>query len=279
MGTTRLRRPPAPTDAERARSVAARGGTASLVGMGAPPVTPLVHHIRADGSAVLLLADDEPVLDRIRDAVGGRFAAMLEIADQAPVDLREPIRALLWVNGGLRIPDEASARSTALQVADTHPHPDLLGLGHGLTMVRLDPGSAVLSDAEGTASLSPVALAAARPDPFCRYERQWLAHLDEVHPEVFAALARYLPTPLRDARDTRIRPLGVDRCGLRLRVETAQRDHDVRLAWDSEATTMAELRVQLNVLVGCPHLRRGTRGQRHSAVPVAEPTREAPDAS
>jgi hypothetical protein len=253
LGTTRLRRPSAPTDAERARSVAARGGMASLVGTGAPPVSPVVHHVRADGSAVLLLADDEPVLDRIRDAAGGEFAAMLEIADQAPVDLREPVRALLWINGRLRIPDDDSARSTALQIADVHPHPDLLGLGHGLTLVRLEPGSAVLSDAEGTASLSPVALAAARPDPFCRYERQWLTHLEDVHPEVFTALARYLPTPLRDAKDSRIRPLGVDRCGLRLRVETAERDHDVRLAWDREATTMTELRLQLNVLVGCPH--------------------------
>ena len=74
MGSTRLRRPPAPTDAERARSLALRGGAASLVGTGSAPVTPLVHHVRADGSAVLLLADDEPLLARVR---GGDTAVML----------------------------------------------------------------------------------------------------------------------------------------------------------------------------------------------------------
>ena len=118
----------------------------------------------------------------------------------------------------------------ALQVADVRPHDRLLELGHGATLVRLDPGSAVLSDAEGSAALAPVDLAAARPDPFCRVEEHWLAHLEEAHPEVFVALARHLPAALRDCRSARVRPLGVDRCGLRLRVETPQRDHDVRLA-------------------------------------------------
>ena len=104
MGSTRLRRPPAPTDAERARSLALRGGDAALVGTGSAPVTPLVHHVRADGSAVLLLDDDEPLLERVR---GGQTAVMLELADRAPVDLREPVRGLLWITGWLWLPEPA----------------------------------------------------------------------------------------------------------------------------------------------------------------------------
>lgn len=255
MVSTRLLRPPAPTHAERARSVVARGGDALLVGTGAPRTAPVVHHVRADGSAALLLLDDDPVLDRIRAAQDGEFPAMLELADHAPVDLREPVRALLWITGRLRLPDPATARSVALQVADVRPHPDLLQLGHGATLVVLDPGSAVLSDAEGCAALAPVELAAARPDPFCRYEQHWLAHLDEAHPEVLAALARHLPPALHPLRGARIRPLGVDRYGLRLRIEapgTPGTDHDVRLAWRDTATTRHELRVQMALLVGCP---------------------------
>jgi hypothetical protein len=231
--------------------VAARGGTASLAGTGAPPATPLVHHVRADGSAVLLLADEEPVLDHLRGC-DSELAAMLELTDRAPVDLREPVRALLWITGRIRLPDAEAARRTALQVADVNPHPDLLRLGHGATLVRLVPDFAVLSDAEGTAALTPVELAAARPDPFCRYEKHWLAHLEEAHPEVFEALGRYLPAVLRDQRSMRIRPLAVDRCGMRLRVETVGGDHDVRLAWQDGAMTVPELRVQLGLLVGCP---------------------------
>ena len=166
-----------------------------------------MHQVRADGSAVLLLADDDPVLELLRGR-GGELPAMLELTDRAPVDLREPVRALLWITGRLRLPDAAAARRIAVQVADAHPHPDLLRLGHGATLVRLDPGFAVLSDAEGTAALAPVELAAARPDPFCRYERPWLAHLEQAHPEVFAALARYLPAALRDEPDAPGAPAG-----------------------------------------------------------------------
>lgn len=257
MGSTRPRRPPAPTAAERARSVAARGGTACLVGTGVPQAAPLVHHVRADGSAVLLLDDDEPVLAAIGDAPGGEFAAMLEIADHAPVDLREPVRGLLWITGRLRVPEPDSARRIALQVAEVRPNADLLRLGHGATLVRLDPGSAVLSDAEGSAALAPVDLAAAWPDPFCLYEGHWLAHLEEAHAEVLDVLARHLPPALRDLRGARLRPLGVDRYGLRLRVEAPSRDHDVRIAWAEQATTVDELRVQMHRLMGCP-MRRGT---------------------
>ena len=50
-----------------------------------------------------------------------------------------------------------------------------------------------------------------------------------------------------------MRPLGVDRCGLRLRVEIPQRDHDVRLAFPGGASRPEELQEQINKLVGCPH--------------------------
>jgi hypothetical protein len=59
--------------------------------------------------------------------------------------------------------------------------------------------------------------------------------------------------------------LGVDRCGLRLRVEAPQRDHDVRLAFPNGASTPEELRQQLNHLVRCPYRRAGVaHGERTS---------------
>ena len=283
MGITQLRRPPAPSAAERARSVIARantpapdptrgadagapgslrrGGTASVVGTGCPPSTPVTHHVWADGSAALLLADDDPLLTHEIDG-GPRLhgdsdaGAMLELRDRAPVDLREPVRALLWITGRLTVPDPGPARRIATAIADAHPDPALLDLGHGTTLVRLAPGSVVLSDAEGTAALTPLALAAARPDPFCHYEQRWLAHLEASHPDVLGALAHHLPHALRGAA---VRPLGVDRCGLRLRIETGHRDHDVRLRWEHDITTVEELRAQFQLLVGCPYRRATER--------------------
>jgi hypothetical protein len=240
LGSTRLRRPPAPSHAERARSAVARGGTAALVGTGCPVVRPLVHHVRADGSAILVLADAEPVLERVRSAERSGLPVMLELADRAPVDLRKPVRGLLWITGWLTVPDPASARRLAVHVADVRPHPALLDVGSGSTLVRLVPGSVVLADAEGTAALTPIGLAAARPDPFARIETHVLGHLEQAHPEVFSLLTRHLPPTLRDAPDG---------CGLRLRVETPGRDHDVRLAWQRDALTQQELRTQLRLLV------------------------------
>jgi len=249
VGTTRLKRPPAPAPAERARSAALRGGPAALVGTGSPVARPLAHHVRADGSAVLVLPDDAVVLGQVRAAPRCGLAVMLELTDPAPVDLREPVRGLLWITGWVQVPDPASARRLAAHVADLAPHPALLDVGHCATLLRMVPGSVVLSDAEGSAALTPVELAAARPDPFCRAEAHWLTHLEQAHPEVLGALARHLPPALRDAAGARVRPLGVDRCGIRLRVETPDLDHDVRLAWQRDAHTPDELGEQLDLLV------------------------------
>jgi hypothetical protein len=136
----------------------------------------------------------------------------------------------------------------ALQVADVHPHERLLELGHGATLVRLDPDSAVLADGDGSVALSPVDLATARPDPFCRMEDHWLSHLEEAHPEVLIALAGHLPPELVRCRSARVRPLGVDLDGMRLRVEAPERDHDVRLAFRKAAGTPEELREHIHWL-------------------------------
>ena len=78
------------------------------------------------------------------------------------------------------------------------------------------------------------------------------------------ALARHVPDELRGGR---IRPLGIDRYGLRLRVEhpgdlgaadpfttgdTGAVDHDVRLAFDEPVDCRQRLGVALRKLVGCP---------------------------
>jgi hypothetical protein len=69
---------------------------------------------------------------------------------------------------------------------------------------------------------------------------------------VFAALTRHLPASVPLDAGSRIRPLGVDRWGLRIRVQTPNGGHDVRLAFSREATTVDELRERFGELVGCP---------------------------
>ena len=165
-------------------------------------MTPLVHHVRADGSAVLC----SPTTSRCSHASAAATPPSCWSSSTArAVDLREPVRGLLWITGWLWLPEQRAARRMALQVADVRPQERLLDLGHGATLVRLDPGSAVLADGDGRAALTPVDLAAARPDPFCLMEDHWLAHLEAAHPEVFVGLARHLPPslPRRGARSAR----------------------------------------------------------------------------
>ncbi len=253
MGTTRLRRPAIPSHADRARSMASRGGHAAVVGLDETRrVLPLLHHVHPDGSATLLLPSDHSLLRSVAEGPRSGLPAMLELTDTAPVPLREPVRGLLWVSGWLTAPGPTPARRLALEVAAVRPHPKLLDLGHGASLLRLRPGSAVLADSEGTAPLAPAELAAAAPDPFARLEQGWLSHLEESHPDVFCALARHLPSTLRAKPGCRIRPLGLDRLGLRLRVEADDGDHDVRLAFQEPADDDAALRMQVGLLVGCP---------------------------
>ncbi|MFB9906476.1 DUF2470 domain-containing protein [Allokutzneria oryzae] len=243
-----------PAPAERARTMATRGGAAALmpVGVSDPArVEPLLHHVHADGTTALLMPAHHELVGAAWQAPRGELTAMLEITDSAPVRLREPVRGLLWLTGWLQALDPAESRAEALAVAERRPDHRLLDVGHGAVMLRLVPASLVLADAEGTASVEPAEFADARPDPFCLMETNWLRHLESSHGDVVDLLARHLPEDLRGGH---VRPLGLDRYGLRLRVESPTGDHDVRLAFSRPVCDSRQLAAELRRLVGCPFL-------------------------
>lgn len=247
-------RPPTPSPGERARTVAARGPATLLPPMPTLPptsapaerVAPLLHHVHDDGVvSVLLRSDHELAL------WDGSLTAMVEVVDVAPVPLRESVRGLLWITGKLTLLPLPEARTAALSIAAVRPDPRLLDLGHGASLLRLTPVSMVIADADGTHPVTPAAFAASVPDPFCHQEAGWLRHLDLSHTEVVHTLRRHLPEQLRGGH---LRPLGLDRYGLRLRVESIDGDHDVRLAFSRPIATLRELSEELRRMVGCPFL-------------------------
>jgi hypothetical protein len=252
------RRPQTPYPAERAKTIASRGGPAILMAAaeragsaGDGRVCPVLHHVHASGSVSVLLPDEHGLVAATREAGRSEIAVMLELTDRAPVELREPIRGLLWISGWLRRLDDRAARARAVSIVDDRPDPRLLDVGHGLSLLRLTPASLVLADAEGTHSLRPHMFSAATPDPFAAYEAEWLRHLEHSHTDVVDQLGRHLPEELRGGR---VRPLGVDRFGLRLRVEAEAGDHDVRLAFSRPIDSPPQLAIELRRLVGCPFL-------------------------
>lgn len=251
MTDTQTKRPPAPHAAERARTIAARHGSAALLPQAGSRTTPLFHHVHPCGSTTLLLPDEHPLVAQLWHSPRTEVTAMLEITDQAPVALREPVRGLLWLTGWVSALDDREAREEVLAVAGVRPDHRLLDAGHGAAVLRLTPASMVIADAEGTSSIRPEQFASATPDPFCGNEDHWLRHLEAAHRDVVGQLARHLP---RELRAGRVRPLGLDRFGLRLRVEAECDDHDVRIAFSKPVSTPAELAAELRRLMGCPFL-------------------------
>lgn len=209
-------------------------------------VTPLLHHVHNDGAVSVLLPDNHDLA-----RWDGELTSMVEVVDVAPVPLRESVRGLLWITGQLRRLPLPSARAVALTIAAVRPDPRLLDLGHGATLLRLTPVSMVIADADGTHPVTPTTFASASPDPFCHDEAGWLRHLELSHTEVVHTLRRHLPERLQGGH---LRPLGLDRYGLRLRVEGIDGDHDVRLAFSRPISTLRELADELRKMVGCPFL-------------------------
>ena len=248
-------RPPIPGPGERARTIAARGPASLLPPLPSLPpvaterqpdrVAPLLHHVHADASVTLLLPDDHPLVGE------APLTTMVELVDMAPVPLREPVRGLLWITGRLTALTESSARALAVELSAVKPDPRLLDLGHGATMLCLEPLSMVVADADGTHPLTPAEFTAADADPFCHEEAGWLRHLELAHTDVLHTLRRHLPDQLQGGH---LRPLGLDRFGLRLRVEAIEDDHDVRLAFERPIATLPELSAELRRMVGCPFL-------------------------
>ncbi|MDF0530816.1 DUF2470 domain-containing protein [Tsukamurella sp. 8F] len=230
-----------PTPAERIRSVCMVPHAAVLVTDEYDAVTIALHHVLGE-ELIVAVSDDAPPLHGLQ--------AMVEINDISPLPLRERTRSLVWISG--RIFETHDGAELARRVADENPLPGLLDVGNGTRLLRLPIDSAVLADASGAASVTGSELSIAQPDPFADYEFSWLTHVESGHPEMLGQLSRRLPGKLRGHR---IRLLGIDRYGIRLRAEHHElSDADVRLNFPQPVDDMAALQRGIRILLGCPFL-------------------------
>lgn len=247
-----------PTTAERIRSACVRVGSAILALEGSEPETTAVHHLLADGSFALTVPTIGAVAANVVSSGHAGVQAMLELTDYAPLPLREPVRSLVWIRGRLHPVPPSSVRDVLDLVAAENPNPALLQVGSDYTLLRLDIESVVVADATGAESVGVGALLEAQPDPFCAMETCWLRHIDADHHDVVARLAAKLPGQLRRGR---VRPLGLDRYGVRLRVEGDDGDHDVRLPFGKPVDDVHGLSQAIRILMGCPFV-NGLRARR-----------------
>ncbi|WP_435172415.1 DUF2470 domain-containing protein [Gordonia hongkongensis] len=237
-----------PTDAEMIQTACRRGGSAILAVEGADATPIDVVHLFESQAFVLVLTDGDAM--RTVDGAEG-VSAMLEVTDWAPIDLRERVRSVIWLNGTLHEVPRDLERDLAIEIAGEHPDDGLLDIGHGASMMRLQVDTAVIASSDGAASVSATELADADPDPFWEHEGSWLEHLDSDHADIVGQLVRKLPVELRTGR---VRPLGLDRFGIRFRIEGLDSDSDVRLPFARPVSDVFELSRALRNLAGCPFL-------------------------
>lgn len=258
----------APTTAERIRSACARGGGAMLAVEGLEPSATPVHHLLADGSFAITAPANGLLNGMVVAADAHGVQAVLELTDYAPLPLREPVRSLVWIRGRLQHVPRSDVSGLLDLIAAESPNPALLQVNTGeaqaargdtpYVLMRLELESVVVADATGAEAVCVSVLLDARPDPFCALESCWLQHLESAHREVVDRLASRLPPPLRRGR---VRPLGLDRYGVQLRVENEDGDHDVRLPFTTPVDDVIGLSQAIRVLMGCPFL-NGLRARR-----------------
>jgi len=225
---------------------------------GLDPVCTPVHHLLEDGSFAITVPGDGILAGMVLAAGTAGVQAVLEMTDYAPLPLREPVRSLVWIRGRLIDVPEGEVAAMLDVIAADAPNPALLQVNSVDTLMRLEIDSVVVADATGAESIGVGALLGASPDPFCAMESCWLKHMESAHREVVDRLASRLPMPLRRGR---VRPLGLDRYGLQLRVEGDEGDHDVRLPFGTPVDDVTGLSQAIRILMGCPFL-NGLRARR-----------------
>ena len=256
----------APTTAERIRSACARAGGAMLAVEGVEPTATPVHHLLDDGSFAITVPGDGVLAGMVVASGAAGVQAVLEMTDYAPLPLREPVRSLVWIRGRLQSVPAGEVAALLDLIAAEDPNPALLQVNSGIggsrdtryALMRLEIESVVVADSTGAESVGVSTLLGAQPDPFCAMESCWLQHMESAHREVVDRLATRLPMSLRRGR---VRPLGLDRYGVRLRVENDDGDHDVRLPFAKPVDDVTGLSQAIRVLMGCPFL-NGLRARR-----------------
>jgi hypothetical protein len=236
-----------PTVAERARTVAARPG-AAVCAAGIDGSRVLAHATTADGRVLLVVPTDGDVCTAVRHSADGDLAALLLVTDHAPVPLREPVRAQAWLSGWLSPVRQGDERAATLAFADVAPVGALLDVGRGTTLLRLDLAEVVLGECGTVTEVTPEDYLAAAPDPLAEVEAQALQHLDDAHPEELALLRARVPAAWLADGDV-VRPLGLDRCGFRLRIEQRRGHRDVRVPFVEPVAAADELGPALHRLM------------------------------
>ncbi|RBY92534.1 DUF2470 domain-containing protein [Blastococcus sp. TF02A-30] len=233
-----------PPPAERARTVAARPG-ASLHAAGLGVCQLWGATTTASGDVLLVVPADGAVTAALARSPLGDVPARLTVTDRAPVPLRRPVRGLVELSGWITPVDDGDVPRLLLDYAEAHPCDALFEVGLGAALVRLDLAEVVLEEAGTTTDVDPDEFVAARPDPVSAAERELMATEQPALDRLTARVRCWA-----DRRDD-VALLGLDRYGVRFRVQGRDGCYDLRVPFEDTLTGPADVRGALTGLLSC----------------------------
>jgi hypothetical protein len=233
-----------PSPAERARTVAARPSAALHV-LGTGTTAALAAATTADGRTLVVVPCAGPLLPALAGSPAGDLPARLTFTDRAPSRLRQPIRALVELAGWLTPVPSADVPDTVLAFADACPCEALLDVGLTAALLQLDVAQVGLHESHAVVDVEPEDFVAAAADPVTVAEPALLAAESE-------ALARLrVRVQAWAGRRDEVRLLGLDRFGVRYRVESPRGGYDVRVAFPEPLTRSEEFTAAVGSLSAC----------------------------
>lgn len=201
-----------PSPAELARTLAAGGlPAAAHIACRRGPFP--VRHVTDHQGRALLLAPAAGALTAALRPVAGHddTALVLDIADVPPVS-GAPSLGRVWVAGWVTALSGAEARAAALDYAELDPDTDLLDVGQGQVLHRMDVAEVRLERAGTTIDVDPDEYAAAAPDPLRGNEFELIADLSDHHvTEMSDYVRRQLGSAAREHDQPRV--VRLDRYG------------------------------------------------------------------
>ncbi|MGY1795840.1 DUF2470 domain-containing protein [Geodermatophilus sp. SYSU D00525] len=240
-GTTGI---PRPSPAERARTVAARASAAlHAVGVGAVEVT--VSGTTAAGQVLVVVPADGRLATALRTSPLGDLPARLTVTDRTPFPVQHPVRGQVELSGWLTPVHPAGVQAALLDLAEVRPTDALLDVGLGAALLRLDLAEVLLTDAGTTCEVEPEDFADARPDPVCADE----SGLAAAHAGALGSLLGRVQAWAGPRDDVRL--LGLDRHGVRFRVEARRSCYDLRVPFRVPLSAGEGLAAALDTLLAC----------------------------
>jgi hypothetical protein len=235
------RQPPA---AERARTVAARP-TSSLYGLGLGICQLWGATTTSDGDVLLVVPTDGAMTAALGSSPLGDVPARLTVTDRTPFPVPHAVRGLVQLSGWVAPVAEYDVTRLVLDFADVQPCDSLFDVGLSATLLRLELAEVQLEEAGGTTDVDPDDFLAARPDAVSRAEIELMAEQCDALIRLATRVQR------RVGQHDDVRLLGLDRFGVRYRVQSRHGCYDLRVPFAEPLDGPAGLGAAVAHLLTC----------------------------